>query len=59
METAREQKATSKHFWVLGPFSNGISRVFRGFELDWSIGLTLDHRDTLADTITGIEFGNL
>lgn len=59
MEAAREQERASEH---LGPRDPGLDRgpcVLRDLELHGSIGLALDHGDTLAHAIADDQIGDL
>ncbi|SHG82405.1 hypothetical protein SAMN05443551_0706 [Marivita hallyeonensis] len=51
MKPTWEHEPVGKHLWRLDPIQHGLSRVFRQFELNWSLGLALDHRNTLSETI--------
>ena len=59
VDPAGKQKHTPDHLGRRNPVPDGLTRVFRDLELDWSLCLALDDRDTIADTAPNHEFGDL
>lgn len=57
MEPAPDHEVTTIHLGVFRPSKYGVPRVFRQLELNRSLGLALDHRNPVSDSVIFDQIG--